>query len=101
MLQKYGDTGKSIWLTEMGWTTQSLHPEFPFGSEISDEDQGRYLAESYQLAKQRFPYVGGLVVFNLNFANQIEPTDSAYSFSILDQHLNPRPAFLALQALPK
>ena len=101
VLQKYGDTGKGIWLTEMGWTTKSLHPEFPFGAEISDEDQGRYLAESYQLAKQRFPYVGGLVVFNLNFANTIAPTDSSYAFSILDQHLNPRPAFLALQALPK
>ena len=101
VLQKYGDTGKNIWLTEMGWTTHNLHPEFPYGSEISDEEQGRFLAESYQLVKQRFPYVSGLVVFNLNFANQIEPTDSAYSFGILDEHLNPRPAFLALQALPK
>ena len=101
VLQKYGDTGKSIWLTEMGWTTHNLHPEFPYGVEVSDEDQGRYLAESYLLAKHRFPYVTGLVVFNLNFANQIEPTDSAYSFGILDEHLNPRPAYLALQALPK
>ncbi len=101
VLQKYGDTNKQIWLTEMGWTTHNLHPEFPYGAEISDEEQGQFLAESYRLVKARFPYVTGLVVFNLNFANHIEPTDSAYAFGILDEHLNPRPAFFALQALEK
>jgi hypothetical protein len=101
VLTKYGDTGKGIWLTEMGWTTHNLHPEFPYGAEISDQDQARYLAESYTLVKERFRYVTGLVVFNLNFANQIEPTDSAYSFSLLDEHLQPRPAYYSLQAVPK
>lgn len=101
VLQKYGDTGKQIWLTEMGWTTYSLHPEFPYGAEISDQQQGQYLADSYTLVKERFPYVTGLVVFNLNFANTIGPTDSSYAFGILDSNLNPRPSYWALHAVPK
>ena len=101
VLQKYGDTDKTIWLTEMGWTTYSLHPEFTYGAEISDEEQGRYLADAYLLVKQRFPYVTGLVVFNLNFANTIGPEDSSYAFGILDANLNPRPAYWALHNVPK
>lgn len=101
ILQKHGDTGKSIWMTEMGWTTHNLHPEFAFGADISEEDQARYLVESYLLIKERYAYVSGLVVFNLNFANHVVPTDSAYSFSILDENLQPRPAYWALQALEK
>ena len=101
VLQRHGDTGKRIWITEMGWTTHNLHPEFAFGSDISDEDQARYLAEAYQLIKERYGYVSGLVVFNLNFANHVVPEDSAYSFSLLDKDLQPRPAYWALRALEK
>ncbi len=101
VLRKHGDTGKGVWLTEMGWTTHNLHPEFAFGADISEQDQARYLVEAYQLLKERYPYVQGMVVFNLNFANRIEPTDSTYSFSLLDANLWPRPAYLALQALEK
>ena len=101
VLQRYGDTEKTIWMTEMGWTTHNLHPEFAFGADVSEEDQARFLVESYQLVKERYRYVSGLVVFNLNFANHVVPMDSAYSFSILDKDLRPRPAYLALQALEK
>lgn len=101
VLQRHGDTGKKIWMTEMGWTTHNLHPEFAFGADITEEDQARFLVESYQLVKERYRYVEGLVVFNLNFANRVVPADSAYSFSILDKNLRPRPAYWALQALEK
>ncbi len=101
VLQRHGDTGKRIWLTEMGWTTHNLHPEFAFGADVSEEDQARYLVEAYRLIKERYGYVSGLVVFNLNFANHVVPEDSAYSFSILDKDLQPRPAYRALQALVK
>ena len=93
-------------MTEMGWTTHNLHPEFAFGDDVSEEDQARFLVEAYQLVKERYWYVEGMVVFNLNFANQVlagqvAPTDSAVAFSILDKNLQPRPAYLALQALEK
>lgn len=101
VLQRHGDTGKKIWMTEMGWTTHNLHPEFAFGADVTEQDQARFLVESYQLVKERYRYVEGLVVFNLNFANRVVPADSAYSFSILDKNLRPRPAYLALQALEK
>ena len=106
VLQRHGDTGKRIWMTEMGWTTHNLHPEFAFGDDVSEEDQARFLVEAYQLVKERYWYVEGMVVFNLNFANQVlagqvAPTDSAVAFSILDKNLQPRPAYLALQALEK
>lgn len=101
VLQRYGDTEKTVWLTEMGWTTHNLHPEFAFGADVSEEDQARFLVASYLLVKERYPYVGGLVVFNFNFANHVVPADSAYSFSILDKNLQPRPAYWALRALEK
>ena len=101
VLQRHGDTGKRIWMTEMGWTTHNLHPDFAFGADVSEDDQARFLVESYLLVKERFWYVTGLVVFNLNFANHVVPTDSAFSFSILDKNLQPRPAYLALLALEK
>ena len=101
VLQRYDDTRKRIWITEMGWTTQNSHPDFAFGADVSEEDQARYLVEAYQLVKEQYWYVEGLVIFNLNFANHVVPRDSAYSFSILDKNLQPRPAYLALLALEK
>jgi hypothetical protein len=47
------------------------------------------------------PYVGGMMVWNLNFQIAVPQTDEKWGFAVLHPDWSGRPAFLALAAMPK
>jgi polysaccharide biosynthesis protein PslG len=103
VMEKYGDGGKRMWLTEFGWSTANLAPGYEYGRFNTEQNQADYLVRAYNLAKTRYPWMGVMFVWNLNFATlpDLPPTDEKPPFGILNKDWTPRPAYNALKAMPK
>ncbi|MFS8531779.1 cellulase family glycosylhydrolase [Sphaerobacter thermophilus] len=98
---EHGEAGKQIWLTEFGWTTANQAPGYEYGNQISEEAQAEYLVRAFQMARQYYPWMGVMFVWNLNFSVVTPPEDEKHPWSVLYSDWTPRPSYTALQQMPK
>lgn len=116
VMVKNGDTKKPIWISEYAWVSypdnlqQSLGlddtqwAEFQarniWGRSVDEQTQARYLVDGYKRARDEWPWMGVMFVWNLRNpdANPLEP---ASYFTILNPDFSPRPAYTALQEYSK
>lgn len=98
MMKKYreimvanGDGNKQVWATEFGWGVSS-HPQqgYEYETDNTDQEQADWLVGAYQWGKAQ-GWVGVMFTWNLDF-----PSGENTAFKIQG-----RPAFGALQAMPK
>lgn len=103
VMLRHGDAGRKMWLTEVGWSTANPAPGYEYGAENTEQEQADFLVRAFQLVRTTMPWVGSFFVWNLNFAAlpDIGPADEKSPFSILRRDFSPRPAYLALRAMPK
>jgi polysaccharide biosynthesis protein PslG len=103
VMVRYGDTGKRMWLTEFGWSLPNPAPGYEYGAQNTPQSQADYLVRAYSMAKVQYPWMGGMFVWNLNFAAlpDIPFNDEKPPFSIINRDFTPRPAYNALKAMPK
>jgi hypothetical protein len=101
IMEKYGDANKQVWLTEFGWTTANQAPGYEYGALNGEQDQANYLVRAFQRAQTLYPWMGVMAVWNLNFSTVVSPGDEKAPWSILRSDWSPRPAYQALQAMPK
>lgn len=93
-----------LWVTEFGWGTYErmgtgAPPGAEFMDHVSEWQQAAYMLRAFELA-QELPAVGPLFLWNLNFAATFGNAFTESAYSILRPDGSPRPAYLALQALP-
>jgi hypothetical protein len=102
VLVRYGDPRKA-WITEFGWSTANQAPGYEYGNDNTAQDQASYLVRAFQWVKTNDPWVAGMFVWNLNFATlpDLPLSDEKPPFGILNRDWTPRPAYSALQAMPK
>lgn len=103
IMEEFGDTTKQLWFTEFGWASgPKAAPEYKYALEITDEQQAQYLTRALEIAQEN-AYVGGLFLWNLNYAPSADPDDvqGKRVFSILRPDWGLRPAYVALQRLTK
>lgn len=96
---------KPIWITEFGWASVEnlgVGPAsgYEYAAQISEQQQAQYLVQAFQLAKS-WGWVGGMFVWNLNFAPVSGPADEKAAFGLLRSDWSPRPAYEALRAMRK
>ncbi|HET9015956.1 MAG TPA: beta-galactosidase [Thermomicrobiaceae bacterium] len=96
-----GDAAKQIWLTEFGWSTANQAPGYGYGVQNTPQDQANYLVRAYQIAEQQWPWIGVMAVWNLNYAVVVSPADEKGPWGVLNADWSPRPAYTALQNMPK
>lgn len=102
----YGLGDRQIWITEFGWATKNNTPGYGFGNNITFEKQAEWIVRAFQKGRYEYaPWVGAMFLWQLNFAvswraNGNELHEQA-SFGVLNGDWSPRPAYLAIQALPK
>jgi hypothetical protein len=101
-MEEYGMADHQIWITEYGWATQNGTPGFEFGNQVSYEQQADYIVGAMRLTKEKYPWVGNMILWNLNFgplkARDGDPLHEQASFSILNGDYSPRPAYWAIQS---
>ena len=89
-----GDSAKSIWLTEMGWSTASS----TYG--VSETVQADYLTKAFaKLAT--YPYVGAAFWYNFRntYWTRDNPADLNANFGLLRTDFSKKPAYWALKLL--
>ncbi len=98
-----GDSAKQLWFTEFGWASlPNPFPEFAYAREITEQQQAQYLVRAFEIG-QSVEYIAAMFVFNLNYATSADPLDrfGNRAFAILRDDWTPRPAYIALQTMPK
>lgn len=101
IMEKYGDSKKQVWLTEFGWTTKNAAPGYEYGALNTEQEQADYLVRAYERAKTLYPWMGVMSLWQLNFATFVEAKDEKVPWGIIRADWSPRPAYSALQAMPK
>jgi polysaccharide biosynthesis protein PslG len=106
IMEAHGDGPKQVWLTEFGWDACQGLPA-PAGYEYcaltSEEQQAEYLTRAFAIAREEWPWVGAMFVWNLNYAAtpNIRPDDEKFAWSLLRADWSPRPAYTALKEMAK
>lgn len=101
-----GMADRQIWVTEFGWATQNNTPGYEYGNSISLDLQAQYVRRAFEISRNDWaPWAGGMFLWNLNFAipwrfygNELH---EQASFGVLNSDWSPRPAYSAIQAMPK
>src|SRR5438045_1609776 len=90
-LTQAGDD-KKIWLTEFGYDSSPVAvPGYEYSTFISEDAQARFLVQAFGIARQT-PYIGGVMVWNLNYQVAVPKTDEKWGFSVLRSGWNERAA---------
>jgi hypothetical protein len=111
-----GHDAAQLWATEFGWATfDGLRtqngtgsqppdpPEQPFFSYINQQQQADYTLRAFYLAQER-PYMGPMILWNLNFATlagAVDHSDPQTGYGVLDSTWQPRPVYQRLRRAPK
>lgn len=97
-----GDGQKQIAITEMGWTTDKIHPDYSWFA-VTEEQQSEYLSGAYWWARLRWqPWIGIMTTIYLADPSWT-PDDEEYWWSItVPSYPDPmyRLAFMKLRGLP-
>lgn len=101
VMEDAGDGQKQAWITEFGWSTKNAAKGYEYGQYVSEDQQAQYLVRAYDWAKQNWPWVGVMFLWNLNFSTVSAPDDEKSPWSILYADYSPRPAYDAIKKMPK
>lgn len=126
IMERYGDGERQVWATEFGWLLDPGPVCYHWGDwptrtwqTVSEETQADYLVRAFQYAHDHWPWMEGMALFNLDFGadywqagcpGAMTVCNPMRFYSLVDR-VNPcdpdhnpvhyRPAFLALQEMPK
>jgi polysaccharide biosynthesis protein PslG len=101
LMVSMGDGNKQIWETEIGYDANDQAPADYRGWTVSEQQQASYLSQLFQYARAHYPWMGAIFVWNLNFQSVNPQGDEKWGFGVLRADYTPRPAYSALQSMPK
>ncbi len=103
IMVRYGDEDKQIWILEFGWTSDPVNPAYSW-HRVTEEEKADYLVRAYQYAKENWsPWIGLMSLIYIVDPGWTEENEQ-YWWAITDPgwpEFVPRPAYTALQAMPK
>ena len=97
LMVEHGDGAKRIWLTEWGWTTDTVHPEFAWFA-VSEDKQADNLVEGMRYASEHWAdWIGVLSVWTLADPTWTRDREE-YWWAITNPDGSPRPAYTRIRA---
>lgn len=104
IMVKYGESHKQVAVLEFGWTSDP-RPDSPYNWHmVSEEVKADYLVRAYRYAKQNWsPWIGLMSLIYICDPDWTEK-DEQYWWAISYPsypEFKPRPAYIALKAMPK
>lgn len=95
IMVRNGDGDKQVWLTEFGWTSDTVHPEYSHAS-VTEEQKAEYVVEAYRWAYLNWqPWVGVMVLWTMPAPDWTDRREEFW-WSITNPDGSPRPAYEAL-----
>lgn len=103
IMVRYGDADKQVALTELGWTSDPIHPEYSWFA-VTEEQKADYLVRAFRYTREHWrPWIGPMFV--LAIANHDwTPEDEQYWWAITEPSWPltvVRPAYEALRDMEK
>jgi GH35 family endo-1,4-beta-xylanase len=91
-----GDAGKQIWLTEWGWTSDTVHPAYAWFA-VSEQQKADNLVQGLEYAREHWaPWIGVMAVWTLPDPSW-DKTREEYWWAITNPDGTPRPAYTAIR----
>lgn len=90
VMDRYGDSGKTIWATELGWQTSTT------GSMVSETTQASYIYDSYKRLYESFPYVTTIFIYGLR-NDGTDPSAPIDNYGLLKRDYTPKAAYAAFR----
>jgi polysaccharide biosynthesis protein PslG len=101
VMVKNGEANKKIWFTEFGYCSAADPPPgYEYCKYLTAQNQADFLVQAVSKARS-LDYIGGMMVWNLNFQLAVPETDEKWGFGVLRDDWTPRPAYFALAQMPK
>ncbi|MBN1933523.1 MAG: SH3 domain-containing protein [Anaerolineae bacterium] len=105
IMAKNGDGNKRVWATEFGWPTNDgmgVPPNagYEFAANLTEQQQADYIVRAYQWSKS-WGHAGTMFLWNLNFWPTVGAGNEMAKYGIVRGDWSPRPAYTALQNMPK
>jgi hypothetical protein len=96
IMVEHGDGDKPVWATEIGWTVAARGQDT--WQTVSPQQQADYLVGALKRARREWRWLQLVSIWNLDGALQASQWSG---YGLLDAAGQPRPAYVALQALKK
>ncbi len=101
LMMQQGEGAKQIWFTEFGYCSSPTPPAgFEYCSSLTELNQANFLVQAFTMARG-LSYVGGMMMWNLNFQQVVPQTNEMWGFGIVHADGSARPAYSALVQMPK
>jgi hypothetical protein len=101
VMTQNGESNKKIWFTEFGYCSSTTPPAgYEYCKYLTAQNQADFLVQAFTKARS-LDYVGGMVVWNLNFQMAVGNMDEKWGFAVLRDDWTPRPAYYALAQMSK
>jgi len=91
-----GDGDRAMWITEWGFGSGD-YVEF---SDVTEAMRTQWTLDSIQLVRTRYPWVGAMFLWNLNWS-VFSPYGSSGYYSLVDANYRPRQIYFAFKNLSK
>ena len=96
-----GDAAKQVMILELGWTTDTVNPEYAWHA-VSESEQAGYLVGAYQFAAENWqPWIGPMFTIYLADYDWTPEADEQWWWAITLPDGTPRPAYHALREMEK
>ena len=97
IMREYGDAERRIWITEFGWTSDTVNAAYAWFA-VSEQTKAEYLVRALRWAREHWSdWIGVMFVWNLPDPHWNQQ-DEKYWWGITDPDGVPRPAYTALHA---
>jgi hypothetical protein len=100
IMVRAGDQDKRVAILEMGWTSDRVNPSYAWHA-VDEQTKADYLVRAFAYAEANWrPWIGVMVpIYICNF--DWTQADEQYWWCVTDPDGSPRPAYMALKAMPK
>ncbi len=96
-----GDAERQIVILELGWTTDTINPEYAWHA-VSETEQAQYLVGAYRYAAENWqPWIGPMFTIYLADYDWTAEANEQWWWAITLPNGTPRPAYMALQSMEK
>ena len=104
VMERYGDADKQVAITEFGWTSDPIRPEYAW-HRVDEETKADYFVRAYQWAKSNWsPWIGVMSLIYIADPDWNAQDHEQYWWAISEPgypDFIPRPAYIGLKAMPK
>ncbi len=91
-----GDASRQVWLTEWGWTADTVHKDYSWFA-VSENKKAANLVQAFQYARDNWsPWIGLMSVWTLSDPTWT-PDNEEYWWAISNPDGTPRPAYVRIR----